>query len=71
LGLDKTVPTATKPKRVIFFPENTEPILSHGRLAGHFSTGGGAANCCDGMGANNDSHVDSQGNGRPQHLRTN
>ena len=31
---------------MIFFPENTEPILSRGRLAGHFSTGGGAAGQC-------------------------
>ena len=27
---------------MIFFPESTEPILSRGRLAGLFSTGGGA-----------------------------
>ncbi len=39
---------ATKPKRVIFFPENTEPIIDCGRLAGHFSTGGGEAGRCSG-----------------------
>ena len=37
---------ATKVQRVIFFPEDTEPIMGRGRLAGHFSTGGGTAGQC-------------------------